>query len=511
MTEQEKALVAEIKSDIAKVTEKQVSSIKDELGNEIKAVKADFEKVNEKLADLAGNSEALAEIKTSIDVLNVALKAQGEAIEEQNLRTIESEKPHASELDSQLKSAFVEAGFNFKDDGKGNEIVSEGQAKLKGFASGTPIEVKAAHVMGSSDVTGLAIPYEFNTMGKDIIPMNTNDHVTDFFPVRTTSEVKTMSLLVEYDLEGDIDTTAEGVASGLISIKLKSKEFVLIEASVMATISWKQNMETPELMDAIKRLVPDRIKQYVDAKVLTTGGDNSAEVWGALNVQNGTEFNPLEYAGIGAGTANTVDLVTYMKNQCQTADYSANGVFLGDKKKLQISAIRDTTNNNIIDRRLGFGNDGMLNTISGLAVKESRLLPDTILVSVTNMNRIKFAKDMQVVAGFNADDLSKRRVSTVWSFIWSYGSQNVNANIWTSSETAALAIINENATASLARINGYATGSDATDMTIQMMINAGGDTLIASNLAAYKVAVAAEAGIANATALQVVIDAVNAA
>jgi len=184
---------------------------------------------------------------------------------------------------------------------------------------------------------------------------------------------------------------------------------------------------------------------------------------------------------------------------------------MGDKRRLSLEAIRDKNDNNVADRRMSFGTDGQLARVSGLAVRETRLLPDTYLVSVTNMNRIGVRKNLTVNVGFNADDLSKRRLSTVWTILWAYGSQNVNSNIWTSSIDADLAIINEAAAASLARVNGYAAGSDAADMTIQVMSNAGGTDLVPANLAAYKVAIAAETGIANAAALQVVIDAVNAA
>ena len=512
MNEEAKKLVDEIKSALNDRIETQKSEMDAKLNKSSEAVvviEQKFEDIQKKIDGLKGNSEALNEIKNELEKINEAQKAQGEAISDMTLEHKEAAKGNNDDYSKAIRQALVNAGFVIKSDNDGGEIVSKGNAVLGNMSATEPVTVKAAHVMGAADVTGNAIPLDFSTMGKDIIPVNTNDHVTDFFTTKSTSETKMMTLLIEYDVEGDLATTAEGTASGLISIKLKSKDFMIFEESVMSTISWRENANVPELMSAIKRIVPDKIKQRFDLLTLTTGGDNSAAPWGAMNSNNGTAFNALEYAGLGKTVANEVDLITFMKNQCRTADYSANGIYMGDKKRLEIAAIRDANNNNVADRRLNFGGDGELNKVAGLTIKETRLLPDTLLVSVTNMNRIKLAKNMTVTVGFNADDLSKRRVSTVFSALWAYGSQNVNANIWTNSIAADLVIINEAAAASLTRINGYATGSDASDMTIQMMINAGGTTVIPANLADYKTGVAAATGVANAAALQVLIDAAN--
>ena len=61
------------------------------------------------------------------------------------------------------------------------------------------------------------------------------------------------------------------------------------------------------------------------------------------------------------------------------------------------------------------------------------------------------------------------------------------------------------------RVQAYATGSDASALTTATLVNTGATDVIDANLADYKVAVAAEASIANLAALQVVIDTVNAA
>jgi len=327
------ALVKEIITEVESKVSTQMQDSVDENGNKVTKVVQDFKEVNEKLKKLDGNIEAINEIKESITKINEVAEKQAEFLSGLSLEDGKSTKPQADEFGDQFKKALINAGFNINKDDKGNETVSKGTAHLNsGKINGEAVEVKAAHVMGLADVTGNAIPIDYGVMGKDIIPMNTNDHITDFYTVKTTSQATLMTLLVEHNLEGDINTVAEGDAATLISIQLKSKNFTIFEAAVMATISWRENADVPELMDALRRLVPDKTKQMIDSKVLTAGGDNTNDPWGCFNAENGTVFNALEYAGLGLTTATEIDLITYMKNQCQTADYSANGVMMGDKQ-----------------------------------------------------------------------------------------------------------------------------------------------------------------------------------
>lgn len=88
----------------------------------------------------------------------------------------------------------------------------------------------------------------------------------------------------------------------------------------------------------------------------------------------------------------------------------------------------------------------------------------------------------------------------------------VAAEAGIASQAALQAIVDAvNIEAILATINGYAVANDATALTIVMLTTVGCTGVLSANLAAYKVAVAAEAGIADLAALQAVVDAVNAA
>ena len=519
MDEKELKLVEDIKADIQKAFDLQFSDLKAQLDKNDKSgeendisVRQDFEKINESIAKLEGNSEALTAIKESVDKLNEIIVKQGETIDQFSHET--NGKSTISEDDFTLacKQALLNGGFQIDKDDKGNETVSMGGAGFKklGDFNGVKPEFKAAHIITSADVTGLAIPTDFGVMGRDEIPPNTNDHVTEFFQTRPTSRATQMSLIIEYDLEGAPAIRAENTAVGLVSMKLKSQEFKIFTAGVKATISWEENDDVPELIGRLKEIVPDQIKQLLDSTILTVGGDNSAAPWGAMNSNSGTVFNALEYAGIGAGTANYVDLAMWMQDQCQTADYEGNGIYMGQKMQKVIASLKSTTNDAVLDSRITRAN-GVAVNLYGMAVKKSRIMENQFLVSVTNKNRIGIRQNIQVVSGFDQDDLTNLRITFVFYIRYAYGSQNVNANIWSNSLDADLVIINEAAAASLTRIQGYATGSDATAMTIQMMANTGATDVIPANLAAYKVAVAAEVSIADLAALQVVIDTVNAA
>jgi len=515
MDEKTMKLVEEIKSDIKAALESQIKDIEAKVAKNDEndaTIKQDYEAVNEKLKDLEGNLEALTAIKESVDTLNDAMRKQGEVLDTLKVNDSGKRSRKDDDFSIAIKQSLKNAGFAIDKDEKGNEVIAEGSAKFRKFGDveGKKPEFKAAHIITSADVTGEAIPLDFGVMGRDEIPMNTNDHVTEFFQTRTTSRATQMSLIIEYNFEGAPAIRAEGVSAPLVSMQLKSKEFKIFTAAARATISWEENDDVTEIVSRLREIVPDKIKQVIDASILTTAGDNSASPWGVFNSENGTVFNALEYAGIGDGKANYVDLAMWMQDQCQTADYNGNGLFIGQKMQKVIASLKSTTNDAVIDSRITRQN-GVATNVYGMAVKKSRLMENKMLVSVTNANRIGIRTNISVVSGFNSDDLEKMQLTFVFYVRYAYGSQNVNANIYTESLEADLAIINENAAASLTRIQGYATGSDATAMTIQMMSNAGGTDVRVENLAAYKVAVAAEASIADLAALQVVIDAVNAA
>ena len=80
-----------------------------------------------------------------------------------------------------------------------------------------------------------------------------------------------------------------------------------------------------------------------------------------------------------------------------------------------------------------------------MAVRKSRVMENKMLVSITNMNRIGMRKDINVISGFDGDNMEKLMLTTVWYMRFGYGSQNPLANVYSTNLDADLAIINENA------------------------------------------------------------------
>jgi len=127
------------------------------------------------------------------------------------------------------------------------------------------------------------------------------------------------------------------------------------------------------------------------------------------------------------------------------------------------------------------------------------------------LQTIGLRQDIETQFGHNNDDLKKRKVSFVMDMRASYGQKAIKSSIYVDNISDAILILSESDTESITRINAYAVGSDASPLTIPTLTNTKATDVIEANLDAYKVAIAAESTIANLVALQVVIDAVNAA
>ena len=134
-----------------------------------------------------------------------------------------------------------------------------------------------------------------------------------------------------------------------------------------------------------------------------------------------------------------------------------------------------------------------------------------MLIYNSFLETIGLRQDIETQFGHNTDDLKKRNVSFVMDMRAAYGQKAIKSAIYVNNIADAIAILSESAADSLTRVKAYASGSDATACTVATLINAGATDVIEANLAAYKVAIAAETSIADLAALQVVIAAVNAA
>ena len=139
----------------------------------------------------------------------------------------------------------------------------------------------------------------------------------------------------------------------------------------------------------------------------------------------------------------------------------------------------------------------------------NKIPQNSILVYDSTKQCIGLRQDIETEFGHMEGDFKKRRVSFVMDLRGAYGQKAKKSAIYVDNVSEAISILKEDASASLTRVQAYATGSDATDLTIATLKNAGVTGLVDANLATYKGSVAGEASIANLAALQALIDADN--
>jgi HK97 family phage major capsid protein len=343
-------------------------------------------------------------------------------------------------------------------------------------------------------------------------PLTANEHALDIFNTTNISG-SLMTLMIYENLEANGELVAEGVAPTVDSrIELNSKDFKVFDFAATATVSKDQLRDSMEVVDELVRQLQSNLKTVLDNVLFVATGDNSASPWGIFNTTNSCElFNPLLFTGTSP-QANIISVIGKAKLQARLNDWMTDSSILNPKQWDQIEDLKDLDENSVRDNRLAVNALGETIAVKGLRKYQTTKMPEnTLLVYNAFLQTIGLRQDIETQFGHNADDFKKRKVSFVMDMRASYGQKAIKSSIYVDNISDAIAILSESAAASLTRVQGYASGSDATALTIATLINTGVNNVIDANLEAYKTAIAAEVAIADLAALQVVVDAVNAA
>ena len=364
-------------------------------------------------------------------------------------------------------------------------------------------------------VTGTGTQSVFNQainrtyIGEISEPLTANEHVIDIFPVTSISG-SLMTLMIYENLEANGQLVAEGAAPAADSrIEKKSKDYKVFDFSGTATISRDLLRDSSEVIDELVRQLASDLKTKLDEKLFVSTGDNSTAPWGVFNTTESCElFNPLLFAG-SSPEANIISVMSKAKLQARLNNWLADLTLLNPMEWEYITDLKDADKNSIKDNRLAVNAVGEVVGVNGLAKYQTTKMPsNSLLVSQSNLQCIGLRQNIAARMGENGDDFKERNVSFIIDMRAAYGQKAKKSSIYVDDIAAAIAILSENAAASLARIQGYASGSDASGMTVQMLVNAGVINVVATDLGAYKTAVAGEASIADLPALQALIDAV---
>jgi len=367
-------------------------------------------------------------------------------------------------------------------------------------------------------VTGTGTQSVFNQainrsyIGEISDPLTANEHALDIFGTTAISG-SLMTLMVYENLEANGELVAEGAAPSADSrVELTSKDFKVFDFSATATISKDLLRDSDEVIDELVRQLQSNLKTVLDNILFVSTGDNSATPWGVFNTSESCElFNPLLFAG-SSPKANIISVIGKAKLQARLNDWKTDQTILNPNQWDEIEDLKDADENSIKDNRLAVNSVGEVIAVKGMMKYQTTKMPsNSLLVCNSLLQCIGLRQAIETEFGHNEGDLKKRNVSFVMDMRGAYGQKAKKSSIYVDDIAEAISILKEDATALLARINAYAVASDASPLTIAILVNAGGTSVKDSNLAAYKTAIAAETGIANVAALQAVIDTVNAA
>lgn len=501
---------------------------------EFKALKTKIEDINKSLGKL--DPEQSKEVATQLGKIEESLLKFEDKLRDIGKKVTESGFGRGSEGGQSSFAEGIEKFLSKKlpnEDGKVIFEAMEGMS-LSGQAVGDLADVKAGDsrvallsaksmfalpdMTNTNSVTGQAIPRDMDAMGFRNIPPILNDHIADIFttPPLTASTFMTIRVFHTFVDGTGIKTEGTGTFSKS-SVQLQSQDYKVFTYGTQYRMSVEEYEDVPAMTTELNAVIPDRMMNDLDEKILTDGGDNSTAPWGAFSTNvtrpNVTLFNPYLYAGANPN-ADVADLVAKMKLQAKSQNFRPNAVMAHDNFYDNYTGLRDENNNSLQDRRVTF-NAGNIVNMSGLVTKESRVMNrNAVFVTSTPSEIIGIRKNVMMQVGLNADDFATHNISTKFWGRFAYGCKDALANIYTSDFNADIAILKMDAATALAYTNGVAAGTagfDQANITISLLSTSGCVSLVDANETAYQVAIEAETGIADLAALQAVIDTVNAA
>ena len=366
---------------------------------------------------------------------------------------------------------------------------------------------------GSQSLFNQAVPRDYLD-GWENPELSANDHLSMIFSTSNMAVGEIMTLMVRNNEELNAQLVLEGAAPTTQSrIEATSKDFKVFDYRATAKVSEKMLRSASDLIDELTIQLADDMQEALDAQLFTDSGDNDSTPYGIFNQTHScTLFNALDFEGLAGSKANIVSVAAFAKLQARLLRYRVDSMILNPITYTELEELRDADGNSIMDRRLAYDQIGSFVAIAAMKKAQSTYMAqNTMLVYNSAKQVLKFREGISTAFGYENAEFSKNIVTMKMDFAAAYGQRAKASAIYVDDITTAISILGATAAESLVRVQAYATGSDASALTISTLINTGATDVIAANLDAYKVAVAAEASIADLAALQVVVDAVNAA
>ena len=504
-------MLAKIDSKIEKslqglITEDGLMGLKSEIKAEVSEIKVISDETARKF------ESSFEKINAEIEAIAVETKKLGE-----NKKILGTVK-YAGNLRELITKAIEESGITEKYTENGVELerVNLGSHPVRmqfkfDYKGQTQKAAENIFLAGSGTQSVFSQAINRFIYGETRPPITANDHMLGLLPTKTVSGSYMTGIIYE-NYEDNSSIVAEGAAPSADSrLEVTSIDYKVFTVSATATASKDLLRDKMELIDELVFQLRDSLEGVLDSNILQNSGDNSATPYGAFNsTYSCNVFNPLIYTGTVVNPT-IVDVIAKAKLDVRLLNFNADTVIANPINYEEIEGYKASDYNSVMDRRIAYSDFNVEKIVGLEKVQTTKVGTNAIYIATKGAHDIGLRQDIEVEFGHNTDDLKKRKVSMVMDMRFGYGVRNKNANVYVDDLATSISILGENAAASLVRVQAYATGSDAGALTIATLTNTGATSVIDANLAAYKVAIAAESSIANLAALQVVVDAVNAA
>jgi hypothetical protein len=299
------------------------------------------------------------------------------------------------------------------------------------------VDMTTANVM-STDDSRLSIYYD--PQG-GVIPNDLSKHVEEIIPSIMIKE-KYYGVAVEHTETDGTQVKAEGSAAGQSSFLIRSDEFKVFTFEAYAKIS-RENMEDlPQLAAEVARVIKNKLARKFDELVITTGGDNSTSVKGALHSDHAIA---IDFANTQTSYKNKyvgptiVDVLDAVKSVGIDNDYDYNFFVINNVDlSTELSSLKDADNNSIDDRRVSWVN-GLPKSVLGMTTNvNKKLTVNRIWAGDRTQATIAKRRDIVIDFAYDGHDFTNGLVSIRASFRAAYGVKNKNAFAYVSSISQAI-------------------------------------------------------------------------
>ena len=423
-------LLKEIKQLITDSTKESVTE--KELNSRVSEINSKLEELNNK----EDNHEEVAGLKNSIDEL--VEKMNQNSIELKALR--EEGMGSGKETPKNIRDLMKEAIMGKKDiflkkknDDYGERFSMKEWFTEKGNQNSPTFTLKSAVDMLQSNIVQNYVSYQRLSEldpNRVSIPLTIYPHVLTSMSVKRTNKPY-MALLVAYTYVDGSGTKTEGSASSKSSVLFKTVNFPTFTIATYATLSNETLDDLEEALDELSVVVPDKLMDSLDGKILSTAGDDSTDIAGLFTANKMTAF-----AATWDGTipnATIVDLIAHMKLQAEGNKYKPDQVWLNPTDIVALTALKNDISDSVQDRRVVWGANGVPTAVCGLQVMpNTNVTADTCAVVDSKQTWIGLRKDITMTMGYNGTDLTEGQKTVVFEMRAAFGVRDKAGVIYSS-------------------------------------------------------------------------------